>query len=74
MSIIFLGGGSKKNGGVVSHVVCHLSLTPTATATDPPPANSLIIHSMVAQSRVSQKKIMSKTHKQTDTRTSQLYD
>ena len=30
---------------LVSHVTCHLSLTPTATATDPPPANSPIMHS-----------------------------
>ena len=36
----------------VSHVMCHmsrvtyyLSITPTATATDPPPANSTIMHS-----------------------------
>ena len=28
----------------VSQVTCHLSLTPTATATDPPPANSPIMH------------------------------
>ena len=27
------------------HVNCHLSLTPTATATDPPPANSPTMHS-----------------------------
>ena len=26
----------------VSHIICHLSLTPTATATDPPFANSPI--------------------------------
>ena len=26
-------------------VTCHLSLRPTATATDPPPANSHIMHS-----------------------------
>ena len=27
------------------HVAFHMSLTPTATATDPPPANSPTIHS-----------------------------
>ena len=34
--------------GVTYHglcVTCHLSLTPTAKATDPPPANSPIMHS-----------------------------
>ena len=29
----------------VLRVTCHLSITPTATATDPPPANSPIMHS-----------------------------
>ena len=28
----------------MSHVTCHLSLTPTATARDPPPANSPIMN------------------------------
>ena len=27
------------------HVTCHMSLTPTAIATDPPPANSPTLHS-----------------------------
>ena len=36
----------------VSRVTCHLSLMPTATATDPLPANSLIIHSRLAHSRL----------------------
>ena len=31
-----------------THVTCHLSLTPTDTATDPPPANSPIFHSRLA--------------------------
>ena len=37
---------------VVSHValvMCHLSLTPTATATDPAPANSQTMHSRLVQ-------------------------
>ena len=29
----------------MSDVTCHLLLTPTATATDPPPANSPTMHS-----------------------------
>ena len=33
----------------LSPVICHLSLAPTATATDPPPANSPIIHSRLAR-------------------------
>ena len=36
----------------VSDVACHLSLTPTATSTDPPPSNSPIIHSKLAHSSV----------------------
>ena len=48
----------------VSPFTCHLSLTPTATATHPPAANSPIIHSTLAHSRLApktQKKL--KTHK-----------
>ena len=48
--------GKEKNGSCfrckVAHVtchglrvICHKSLTPTATGTDPPPANSSIMHS-----------------------------
>ena len=40
----------------MSHVVFHLSLTPIATATDPPPVNSPIIHSRLAHSRLPPKK------------------
>ena len=38
-----------------THVACHMSLTPTATATDPPPANSPIIHGRLAHSRLAPK-------------------
>ena len=33
----------------VSDVNCHMSLTPTATATNPPPANSPIMHSRLVR-------------------------
>ena len=46
----------QKNGWWVSHVACHLSLTPTATATNPPPTNSPIIHSRLVHSRLAAKK------------------
>ena len=33
----------------VLHITCHLSLTSTATATDPPPANLPIMHSRLVR-------------------------
>ena len=33
-------------------VICHLSLTPTGTATDPPPAISRIMHSRLVQGKI----------------------
>ena len=41
----------------LSPVTCHLSLTPTATDTDPPPANSPIMHSRLVAKTQKTKKI-----------------
>ena len=47
----------------VSPIKCHLSLMPTATATDPPPPKSPTMHSMlVCQDRTQQLKKNVKTH------------
>ena len=44
-----------------SPVICHLSLMPKATATDPPPANSPTMHSrMVGKDQKNQNKTQSK--------------
>ncbi len=42
----------------MSHVTCHLSPMPTATATDPPPANSPTMHYVgwCAQNKKTEKK------------------
>ena len=64
----------------VSTVTCHLSLTPTATATDPPPANSHIMACTLRKKYKKQKKQENKSpvhleagfpqwHTHTDTRT-----
>ena len=42
--------------GAVLHVAYHLSLTPTATATDPLPANSHNFHSRLAPKTPEKKK------------------
>ena len=44
-----------------SPVICHLSLMPKATATDPPPANSPTMHSrMVGKDQKNQNKNLNK--------------